>query len=178
MRKVTSQKLEHKIGLRTIDDLSKNSVCWPYLNLLLNTSDADIPALHREVSSWHVAASHHSVLPGIRHPCGWDQEAVHVFLLLNLYPVDGRTLALNAWGSKGSWDGWKTARQGNWPVCHLKLLAILHPLDSNVGFRNFALKHGALLLQNLNVLNVFPKFDVTSCKTEHEKLALDSMIDV
>lgn len=149
----------------------ENSICGPYLDLLFNTADAHIPALHKEVSSWHVAPCHHRVLPSIGHPCRGDQETVNVSLLLNLYPVGGSKLELNAWDSQGNWKSWNTARQSNGPVCQLKLLAIFHPLDSNVGFRNFTFKHGSFLLQNLNVLNVFPKFDMTSCKPEHKKIS-------
>lgn len=59
-----------------------------YLNLPFNASDANISALYVEVSSRHVASCHHRVLPGIRHPGGWDQKAVDVFLLLDLYSME------------------------------------------------------------------------------------------
>lgn len=59
-----------------------------YLDLLFNTSDANIPALYKEIGCGHVASCHHCVLPSVGHPGGWDQKAVDVFLLLYLYSTD------------------------------------------------------------------------------------------
>ena len=66
-----------------------------YLNLLFNTSDANISALYKEVSSGHVASGHHCVLPGIGHPGGWNQKAVDIFLLLYLYSMDEMEIEVN-----------------------------------------------------------------------------------
>lgn len=57
---------------------------------------------------------------------------------------------------------WKVVRGNNQPVLNLQLLAVFHPLYSDVRLRNFTFKHGSLLLEHLNVLNVFPKFYMTS----------------
>lgn len=57
---------------------------------------------------------------------------------------------------------WNVVRPNNRPVLNLQLLAIFHPLDSDVRLGNFTFKHGSLLLEHLDVLNVFPKFYVTS----------------
>lgn len=62
--------------------------CIQYLDLLFNTSDANISALYKEVGSGHVASCYHGVLSGIRHPGGWNQKAVDIFLLLYLDSMD------------------------------------------------------------------------------------------
>lgn len=59
-----------------------------YLNLPFNASDAHISALDKEVGTGHVAPSHYCVLPSVGHPCGRDQQAVDVLLLLYLYSME------------------------------------------------------------------------------------------
>ena len=73
-------------------------------------------------------------------------------------------------GSKEIGNSWNVARQNNWPVHYLQLLAVLHPLHGDVRLRNFAFKHGSLLLENLNVLNVLPEFNMASWKRECKQL--------
>lgn len=74
--------------------MSPNSACRQYLNLPFKTSDANVSALYIEVSSGHVASRHHRVLPGVRHPGGWDEEAVDVFLFLYLYSRNEMEIAV------------------------------------------------------------------------------------
>ena len=66
------------------------------------------------------------------------------------------------------------AQHTNGPVHELQLLAIFHPLHGDVGLRNFTFKHGSLLLKNLNVLNVLPKFYMTSWRIACKRINLSN----